>query len=78
MEKSPVEEIKEDEGFTIAEFAQACGLSTGAAIHAIKAETKELNPKVLDTLVELGYDRQKLKKDYQEYREERQKELLNS
>lgn len=76
--KSPIEKIKDEQDWTIQNLAVAADVASMTAYKNIKAENREINPDILDCLVELGYDREQLKKDYQKYREHKRKELLEN
>lgn len=76
--KSPLEKIQDEKNWSAQDLALAAGVASRTAYKNINAENKELNPKILDALAELGYDREKLKKKYQDYREHKRKELLEN
>lgn len=76
--KSPLEKIQDELNWSAQDLALAAGVASRTAYKNINAENKELNPKILDALAELGYDREKLKKDYQNYRKKKQDELLKT
>lgn len=76
--KSPLEKIQDGKNWSAQDLALAAGVASRTAYKNINAENKELNPKILDALAELGYNREKLKEDYQEYREHKRKELLEN
>lgn len=75
--KSPIEKVKEEQGLTIQELAIAADVATMTAYKNIKAENREPNPKILDTLEEMGYDRDRIEWQYSKYREEKRAELIS-
>lgn len=76
--KSPIEKIKDERDWTIQDLAVAADVASMTAYKNIKAENREINPKILDALEELGHDREELKEDYQSYRKQKREELLKN
>ncbi|MCF8012581.1 MAG: LacI family DNA-binding transcriptional regulator [Clostridiales bacterium] len=77
MEKSPIEQIKDEKDWTIQDLAILADVSSSTAYKAIKAEHRKINRKVLAALAEAGYDPEELKEKYQSFREQKRKELIS-
>ena len=74
--RNPLKKIKENNGWTIQEFASVTVMSLTAAYNALNGNTKNINQKILETLEQLGYDTEKVEKEYQEFKETKQQELI--
>lgn len=77
MEKSPIEQIKDEKDWTIQDLAILADVSSSTAYKAIKAEHRKINRKVLAALAEAGYDPEELKEKYKSFREQKGKELIS-
>lgn len=76
--KNPISEIKEEQNYTLNELAIACDVSRSSICSLIKAEQKSIPDSVLDTLEVLGYDRSELKEQYNDFRQQKRRDLLQS
>lgn len=76
--KNPIEKIKNEQDFTLNEFAIACDVSRSSICSLIKGEKNSISDSVLDTLEVLGYDRSEIQEQYNNYRQQKRRELLSS
>ena len=74
--KNPIQEIKEKNGWSIQELASVTGLSFSASYNCLTGNTQNINQRILETLEQLGYNPEEIKVKYQEFRENKQKELM--
>ena len=74
--KNPVKEVKEKQNWTIQEFASVTLMSFSAAYNCLNGNTKRINQRILKALEQLGYDPDKVEKEYQEFRAAKQQELM--
>lgn len=74
--KNPLREIMKKRNWTYQDFATVTGTSSSTIYKNLEGSNIEINENILETLNKLGYDPEKLKKEYQEYRQQKQKKLL--
>ena len=74
--RNPLKEIKEKNGWSIQELASVTGLSFSASYNCLTGNTQNINQRILETLEQLGYDPDKVEKEYQEFRAAKQQELF--
>lgn len=74
--ENPFKEIKEKENWTYRELALMAGISQSAVYHTVTGTREHPNVKLVETYAAKGYDRGKLRERYQQFRQERRKELL--
>lgn len=75
---SPIEKILEEKDWTVSDLSNAAGISYTAAYNTAAGHSVNPNPDVLDALEQLGYNRENLKASYEQFKQEQQKELLQS
>ncbi len=76
--KGPIEQAREELGLTIQELAIMADVSDTTVYRNLKAEARTVSPKILEALGKAGYDPGRLKRGYEEYRKEKQRELIES
>ena len=74
--RNPLKEIKEKNGWSIQEFVSVTGLGFSTVYNCLTGNTQNINQRILETLEQLGYDTDKVEKEYQEFRVAKQKELM--
>ena len=75
--KNPIKEIKQEQNWTISEFAIACDISFSTTNRLLTGEQQSIPDEVIETLDTFHYyDISELKQDYKNYREYKRKELL--
>lgn len=74
--KNPIREYKRERDLTVSELAVMTNLSPATIWKVLDGQTKTLNDKLVATFQQLGYDPDQLRKDYQDYREAKRKELV--
>lgn len=75
--KNPVAEIRKEKELNLTEFAKLAGIGFTTLQNIEKGRTININEKLLDLLEKMGYDKQKIKVDYENYKDKEQEELLN-
>ncbi|MFW5991670.1 MAG: hypothetical protein ACOCQN_00580 [Halanaerobiaceae bacterium] len=74
--RNPLQKIKEKNGWSIREFASVAGMSFTATYNCLNGNTQKINQRILKAVEQMGYDPEEIKKEYQEYREAKQQELM--
>lgn len=73
---NPIEEIRQKNNWSIQEFARAANVSFTAIYNCLNGTIQNINANILKVLKKLGYDPEEVKREYQEFRQEKQQELL--
>ena len=75
--RNPVKELKEEQNWSIQEFAAAAGVSFSTARQNIEGSVKNLNDDVIELFKLLEYDPDEIQKKYKKFRKAKQQELIN-
>ncbi|MFW5988535.1 MAG: helix-turn-helix domain-containing protein [bacterium] len=73
---NPLEKIRKKNGWSIEEFASVADMSFTAVYNALNGSTQNINSKILEAVEQLGYDPEKVRKEYQEFREAKKQKLM--
>ena len=76
--KNPIKEIRKDLEISRNDFATALGVGYDSLYKVEKGIVKKPFKSILEGLVELGYDDEKILKKYKTYYEEKRKKILKS
>lgn len=76
MNNNPIEEVRKKQEWSIQELASAAGISFTATYNCLNGTTQGINKKILKVLTKLGYESEEIKVKYQEFRQKKQRELL--
>jgi len=75
--QNPIRKIKEEKGFTYQELCSLAGVSQSTVYKHLSGSKKSISDKILTVIKAMNYDPEQVKREYQEFRENRQKELLS-
>jgi transcriptional regulator with XRE-family HTH domain len=73
---NPLKRIKKKHNWTIQDFAVVCDLSSSSVYKNLEGSNFEITDRILDTLGKMGYDPEKIKKEYAQFREEKRLEKM--
>jgi transcriptional regulator with XRE-family HTH domain len=71
-----IKQIRKEKGFSQQEFATVAGVSSQTIFDIEHFNRKTINDNILKIIEQLGYDQEKLKKTYNDQRQQKQKEML--
>lgn len=72
---NPIVTIRQEKDLKVSELAILSRLSTMTIQRIERGNLQTINPKLLDTIEKMGYDREKVSADYEEWKELRLKQL---
>lgn len=73
--KNPVQNFLDSKQMPVNTLATIAGVQRAAVSHLLQGYAPKLSGKVLEAMVELGCDRVQVVNEYQQWRQERAKEL---
>lgn len=74
---NPLRDAIKEQDWTIGDLANACDLSYTTVYKAVAGNVKSINTQILDTLEQVGYDRNELVNKYEQFRQEQRAKLLS-
>ncbi len=74
--ENPIKTIKMKNNWTIQELASVADVSENTAYNCLHGITQKINANILKAMIDLGYDSEKIKKEYNDFRAAKQQELL--
>jgi transcriptional regulator with XRE-family HTH domain len=72
---NPIVTIRQEKNLKVSELAILSRLSTMTIQRIERGNLQTINPKLLDTIEQMGYDRKKVAADYEKWKELRLKQL---
>lgn len=75
--KNPLKRIKENNNWSIQDMAVVTDTSSSSVYKNLQGSNFKITKRILDTLEEMGHNREKVKKEYAKFRKEKKREKLN-
>jgi len=73
---NPIKRIKEKNNWTLQEMALICNISSSSVYKNLEGSYFNITNRILNTFKEMGYNTEKIKKEYAAFREAKRKEKL--
>ncbi|MBS3787569.1 hypothetical protein KGY79_05160 [Candidatus Bipolaricaulota bacterium] len=75
--QNPIKRIRDERDLAQQELAILADVSINTVRNAEKGMTSTLNEKILDALVELGYEKEKIEEGYEKWRKDLKQDIID-